>query len=60
MAYQWEVKVVQMDLAEETGLGAWEPFAVVEDDEVGPCVVVKRYSEVMSDKHSEVMYGDSE
>jgi hypothetical protein len=40
MALVWKVKTVTMETAEEGTLG-WEPFAVVEDDEEGPCVVLK-------------------
>jgi hypothetical protein len=41
MALVWRVRTVTMETAETLGTLAWEPFAVVEDDDGTPLVVLK-------------------
>lgn len=52
MASQWHVRIVTMDDAED-GTGIWEPFAVVEDENKGPCVILKAFMELPGEKGSE-------
>jgi len=48
MALSWRVAVVTMADA-ESGTGPYEPFAVVDDEVRGPCVVVKGLVEMPDD-----------
>lgn len=54
MAQHLVVKVVSMDDAEQGLPLSYRPFAVVEDDEEGPCVVCWVWEEKLDPKDSRI------